>query len=118
MDLSTRRLAVVACGLLLGFTAGTCARGQTLEAQPPVEDGHVIRLHNVEQGSLSLVVRGLVDGLEVVVDYQSSPNYVPGTSSDDQFTVFPPDGFIAIPGDGTIPEDAFVDILIVPFMGM
>ena len=52
------------------------------------------------------------DGVEVVVQYESTPNYAVGQDPRDIVTVFVPDGYIAIPSDALVPEGDTLEILI------
>ena len=52
------------------------------------------------------------DGIEAVVHYTSTPNYLPGTQSWDKVVVTVPDGFMAVPADITIEEGGTIEVLI------
>jgi hypothetical protein len=51
-------------------------------------------------------------GVEVIVDYVSTPNFVAGTDPRDIVTITVPDGYLAIPSDVLLPEGESVEILI------
>jgi hypothetical protein len=104
-------LAIVAFYAALGF-ASWAAWGQEVTT---FEDDRIVGrlvIHNHLTAPVQSRTVHDFGGVEVIVDYVSTPNFVAGVDPRDIVTITVPDGYLAIPPDVLLPEGESVEILI------